>query len=368
MTARAARSRPRAVLPRNTILLGDALATLRTLPTESVDTVLTSPPYFALRDYGRAGQLGLEGTVMEFVDRLAEVCDQLHRVLKSSGTAWIVLGDSYSRHLRYGAPPKSMLLMPERVAIALVERGWMLRNRIVWSKPNAAPSSVTDRLSCRHETILCLAKQRTYFYDLDAIRVPHKTKRTCLTRRAGSQKTGTGHGKYDSADRSWAGPLAGKNDGLAKARAEGRPGHRLGANPGDCWSVATGGYRGAHFATYPERLLTRPILAGCPARTCTTCGAPWRQSAGTPHAPSCECQPARYQRGIVLDPFAGAGTTAVAATRLRRDHLGIELNPTYRALALDRIATTVVRDCTGPDGGDAQPKGHHHERPTEPAA
>lgn len=346
--------------PRGEILLGDALQQLGTLPNSSVDCVVTSPPYFRLRNYGTHGQIGLEATVADFVDRLVAVGDELRRVLKPTGTMWLNLGDSYSRHQREGADPKSLLMTPERVALALIDRGWMLRNKVVWAKPNPMPTSVKDRLSCTFEFIYCFAKAGSYFYDLDAIREPHKSTRRGLTTPPAMSDAVVRPGKYDSADRSWAGPLAGKNDGLAKARAEGRAGHRLGKNPGDVWTVPTGGFNGPHFATFPERLITRPILAGCPARTCATCGAPWHQSAGTPTGPSCTCRKRTFTSGVVLDPFMGAGTTAVAATRLGRDWVGIELNATYRALALDRIAATVVRDRTRPQGGDAQPKGHHH--------
>lgn len=355
-------------LPRNTIVLGDALAVLRTWPNDSVDVVVTSPPYFMLRNYDAVGQIGLEDNVARFVDRLIEVCEEIYRVLKPTGTFWLNLGDSFSRHSDYGAPAKSLLLAPERVALALIEREWVLRNKVVWAKPNPMPTSVRDRLSCTHEFVYCFSKAGSYFYDLDAIRVPHKSTRRGLTTPPAMSDAVIRTGKYDSADRSWAGPLAGKNDGLAKARAEGRAGHRLGKNPGDVWTIPTGGFKGAHFATFPERLITRPILAGCPARTCATCGAPWHQSAGTPTGPSCTCRKRTFTPGVVLDPFMGAGTTAVAATRLGRDWIGTELNATYRALALDRIAATVVRDRTRPRGGDAQPKGHHHEPTQERAA
>ena len=166
-------------------------------------------------------------------------------------------------------------------------------------------------------------------------------------------------GKYESADRSWAGPLAGKNDGLAKARAEGRAGHRLGKNPGDVWTIPTGTFKGAHFATFPERLIHRPILATCPARTCDRCGAPWAQSQGIATVPSCSCGIRTFTPGIVLDPFMGAGTTAVAAVRHGRDWVGIELNPEYRDLALTRIAAA-VRESTG-HSSDARPQGAHHD-------
>lgn len=351
-------------VPRNQILLGDALDALRSLPTASVDTVVTSPPFFLLRDYGEAGQLGLEANVTAFVASLVAVCDEISRVLKPTGSFWLNLGDSYSRHDRFGAPSKSLLLAPERVALALVERGWVLRNKVIWAKPNPMPTSVGDRLSCTHEFVYCFVCSRTYHYDLDAIREPHKTARRGLTAVPESATTRTGPSKYEGPNREWAGPLAGKNDGLAKARSEGRAGHRNGKNPGDVWQVPTAGYRGAHFATFPERLIVRPILAGCPARTCTTCGAPWRQSAGKPVAPSCTCGSGAFQRGLVLDPFMGAGTTAVVAQAHDRDWLGVELSSAYRTLALDRIATSLVRPSTKPRGGGAQHQGDHHHAPS----
>ncbi len=251
----------------------------------------------------------------------------------------------------------------------MTRRGWVLRNKAIWSKPNPTPSSVRDRLSCTYEVVFHFVRSRTYFYDLDAIRVPHKVPRHGLTARTRSAMTrvGPGSGKYEAADRSWAGPLAGKNDGLARARAEGRAGHILGKNPGDVWTIPTGGYRGAHFATFPERLITRPLLATCPVRTCRHCGTPWLQQSGRATAPSCTCTNRTYQPGLVLDPFMGAGTTAVAAARLGRDWLGVELNAEYRALALDRIAS-VVRPDAHHRRGDAPPTGAHHAPDTEPLA
>lgn len=349
-------------LPRNQILLGDAVRQLRRLPDASVDCVITSPPYYRLRNYHEAEQLGLEERVTDYVEQVVRVCDQLSRILKESGSLWLNLGDSYSRNVRHGAAPKSLVLAPERVAIALVERGWILRNKVVWAKPNGMPSSVKDRLTCTHETIYCFARSQRAFYDLDSIRVPHKTVVRGLTARGRSAMTSTGSngGKYSSPDRSWAGPLAGKNDGLTRAHREGRAGHPLGKNPGDVWTIPTGGYRGAHHAVFPERLVLRPLLATCPARTCRRCGAPWRQHAGLPLDPSCTCKTRTFTPGVVVDPFMGAGTTAVAAAQLGLDWVGVELNADYRNLAINRIATTVVRQRAHQPGGDAQPPGADH--------
>lgn len=334
-------------LERNTILLGDAVDRLRELPSGSVDTVVSSPPYHLLRNYGRAGQIGMEPTVTDYVDAIVAVCDELARVLKPTGSLWLNLGDSYSRGERYGAPAKSLLLAPERVLLALAVRGWIVRNKVVWAKPNPMPTSVKDRLSCTYEPIYLLTRSGRYFFDLDAIRVPHKSRPRGLTARSHHAKSETGskpptvaRPKYDSTRPGWAGPLAGRNDGLEKARREGRAGHALGRNPGDVFTVATAAYRGAHFATFPVALVTRPIKASCPAWTCSACGRPWLQAQLMPTGPDCLCGAGRMP-GVVLDPFMGAGTTAIAAHQVGRDWLGIELNPEYLNLALTRIASAV---------------------------
>jgi len=327
-------------LPRNTILLGDALDQLRTLPAGSVDTVITSPPYHLLRRYdGGAVEIGTEATVADYVHHIVAVCDELARVLKPTGSLWLNLGDSFSRHTKYGAPPKGLLLAPERVLLALVDRGWIVRSKVVWAKPNPTPASVTDRLTSTWEPIYFLVRSNRYFFDLDAIRIPHRTGRG-LTGPGRHAKSNTRAeqqpGKYSGKAPTWAGPLAGSNDGLERARAEGRPGHRLGKNPGDVWTIPTSGYRGAHFATFPTQLIERPLLATCPARVCTSCGRAWLQASGVAVRPDCDCR-ASWQPGVVLDPFMGAGTTGVVAKGLGRDWLGIELNADYRTLALSRI-------------------------------
>ena len=320
-------------LPRRQVLVGAALARLAELPSASIDCCITSPPYYLLRNYGVPGQLGLEANVGDWVANLLAVLWEVGRVLKPTGSLWLNLGDSYSRDDRYGAPPKSLMLAPERLVLALVESGWVLRNKVVWAKPNPMPHSVTDRLNTAHESIYFLVRSPRYHFTLDAIREPHRSARPASQVQLG---------KYASPDRSWAGPLAGKNDGLVKAQAEGRTGHPLGRNPGDVWTIATGGYRGAHFATFPEKLVVRPILATCPERVCSACSAPW--SAGGRMAkegrselrPTCSCNVA-WLPGVVLDPFFGAGTVGVVAEKLKRDWVGIELNPDYARLATERI-------------------------------
>jgi len=311
----------------NRMLVGDALAILRTLPSAAVDCVITSPPYFLLRNYGVRDQLGAEANVRGYVDNLVAVCDEVARVIKPSGTFWLNLGDSYSRHDRYGAAPKSLLLAPERTLLRLAERGWIVRNKLVWAKPNPMPSSVSDRLSCTWEPLYLLVRSEDYFFDLDAIREPHTTTR--------KPPRGVPQAKYGGQRPAWAGPLAGANDGLTRAQAEGRSGHPLGKNPGDVWTIATAGFRGAHFATFPPRMIERPILAAVPARVCTACGTPWRRIAKR-LLPDCGCR-ASWKPGVVLDPFMGAGTVAVAALAHGRDWLGIELSGEYAQLALQRI-------------------------------
>jgi site-specific DNA-methyltransferase (adenine-specific) len=156
-------------LPRSRLLIGDVRTKLAELPDDSVDCVITSPPYFALRDYGQAGQLGLEASVDGWVQNLLTVTDEIRRVVKPSGSLWLNVADSYSHHPREGAAKKSLLLGPQRLALAMVGRGWLLRNQVVWAKTNPMPSNVTDRLSCTHETIYFFAKSPHYFFDLNAI-------------------------------------------------------------------------------------------------------------------------------------------------------------------------------------------------------
>ncbi|MGD0082035.1 MAG: site-specific DNA-methyltransferase [Acidimicrobiales bacterium] len=316
-------------IPRGEIITGDALTVLRQLPSSSIDVVLTSPAYFRLRDYQIDGQMGMESTVSDWVEHLVAVCDELARVMKGTGSLWLNLGDSYSRHPRFGAPPKSFLLGPERLVTALSARGWIVRNKVVWFKPNPMPASVTDRLNTTWEPIFLLVRSPRPFFDLDSIREPHRSKRSPIT-------TPPVGNKYDGGKRPpWAGPLAGSNDGLLRARAEGRSGHPRGKNPGDVWRVATAKFVGQHFATFPTALIERPLKATCPERVCVSCGSPWYR---TEHRlqPSCRCKGA-WRPGLVLDPFMGSGTTAIVAERLGRDWLGIELKPDYVEMAMERI-------------------------------
>lgn len=312
-------------LPLGRVLIGDAVEQLRTLPDESVDVVITSPPYFQLRSYGHDGQYGLEPHVDRWVERLCEVVAEIARVLVPTGTLWLNLGDSYSRHERAGAPPKSLLLGPERLALAMVADGWMLRNHVVWAKTNPMPASVRDRLSCTWEHLYLFTRSRHYFFDLDAIRVPHRSSPATRQRNR--------PGTY--LPRSWVAPLSHDHGGLSTLKASGRPGHRKGKNPGDVWNLATASYRGAHFATFPDRLVRRPIRASCPSRRCQACRRPTAEALGVVALAACGCG-GPTEPGVVLDPFFGSGTVGAVATELGRSWIGIEINPDFAALARQR--------------------------------
>lgn len=328
---------------RNTILAGDATEQLRTLPSHSIDCVITSPPYYQLRDYGVSGQLGLEANVTDWVEGMCTVMREIARVIKPTGSLWLNLGDSYSRHARHGAPPKSLLLGPERLLVALAGEGWIVRNRIVWAKTNPMPTAVNDRLDNAHDLVYLLARRPHYFFDLNALREPAEpTKGTTSLMTVPIAKIPTS--------------------------SPGEATRLVGRNPGDVWHIPAANYRGAHFATFPPALVERPLLATCPERICTGCGTPWtrtldahrttpaRNQGGAgdwrvrryptryrvirrvgPAMPQCDCDmPTRP--GVVLDPFFGSGTVGEVAQRHGRDWVGIELNPTYRHLAYRRIS------------------------------
>lgn len=320
--------------PRNRVLVGDALTELRRLPEGDIDMVLTSPPYFRLRDYGVVGQLGLEAHVDDWVRELQAVSAELARVLTSTGTLWLNLGDAYSTHDREGAPRKSLLLAPERLALHLVADGWILRNKIVWQKSNPMPTSVRDRLACTWEIVYVFARGPRYFFDLDAARQPHTSRPS----RSQTDEQST------TARPGWLGPNADGTGGLAALKAAGRVGHVRGKNPGDVWRLASSRYRGAHHATFPLALARRMVTLGCPARRCTACRTPYRHAVEGSDAdpmstwqPGCDCI-AASQPGVVLDPFFGAATTGLAAEGLGRDWLGIELKPEFAAAGLQRLA------------------------------
>jgi DNA modification methylase len=321
-------------------LVGDVRKRLVEVPTRSVDCVITSPPYFNLRNYGVREQIGLESQVNEWVDELRLVMGGIARVLKPTGSVWLNLGDTYSRHDRYGSPPKSVLLGPERVALGLIKDGWTIRNKVVWAKANTMPNPVRDRLSCTWEVVYFLTRSRHYYFSLDDIRIPHRSSPP-RDRKPSPLPTASTKSRPE-----WAGPLAGNNAGLARMKALGIVGHPLGSNPGDVWQLPASNFRGAHHATFPPGLVERPLLATCPERVCIECGEPWRREKvdrlrrkairGVIRA-NCSCRTG-WRPGLVLDPFCGANTTGLVAEQLGRDWLGIELNPAYARLAEERIA------------------------------
>ncbi|MDO3175890.1 DNA-methyltransferase [Mycobacteroides abscessus] len=323
--------------PRNQIIVGGALTRLKMLPDASIDCVITSPPYFRLRDYDADGQIGLERHVDQWVEQLAAISAEIRRVLVPTGSYWLNLGDTYSGHPSQGAERKSLLMAPERLAMRLQQSGWIIRNKIVWAKPNPMPTSIPDRLNTTYEVVYVLARQPNYFFDLDAIRVPHVSARNPT--HTGSQRT--------VRKESWRGPNSDTVTGLAALKASGHVGHPLGKNPGDVWTIAPGGFRSAHHAIFPLALAERMVAAGCPDARCTHCRLPWKRrviralggfAVRNALTPTCEC-PTKSEPGLVLDPFMGSGTTAVAAEKFGRDWLGIELNPQFAATALQRLAS-----------------------------
>jgi site-specific DNA-methyltransferase (adenine-specific) len=277
------------------VVHGDALKTLRTWPDELVDCIVTSPPYWRQRDYqGRKGQVGQEASPEKYVERLRAVFAECRRVLKPTGTAWLVIGDKYDDGRQLG--------LPWRVALALIDDGWILRADCIWHKPNAMPSSAKSRPTTDHEYVFFFTKSPDYYYDADAIREPHVTFSENSKMRGGRRHFGVRGGT----------PEAGKNGGSLNLH-DGRwdqAFHPLGRNKRTVWSIPLGKFRGAHFAVFPESLVETCIQAGCPAG------------------------------GLVLDPFLGSGTTAVVARRLGRHYLGIDRAAEYCAMARARLAHT----------------------------
>jgi site-specific DNA-methyltransferase (adenine-specific) len=269
---------------------GDALEQVALLPPGIVDAVVTSPPYYRQRDYVAAAQVGNEATPDEYVTRLVRIFAACRQALSDRGTLWIVLGDKYENGRQLG--------MPWRVALALVDAGWILRSDIIWHKPNAMPSAVKTRPTTDHEYLFLLTKSNDYYYDADAIREPHVTFTEKSQMRGGRkhffQRDGT--------------PEQGKNRGanLHQGRWD-QAFHPQGRNKRTVWSIPLSKFREAHFAVYPEKLVETCVLAGSP--------------------PS----------GVVLDPFLGSGTTAVVARRLGRDFVGIDCVAEYCQMAATRL-------------------------------
>lgn len=327
----------------NQIINSDCIEGMKLLPDESIDCCVTSPPYFGLRDYGNDGQIGLEDTPEQFVSKMVEVFTEVKRLLKPEGTLWLNLGDSYAGSGKGlngdGSPgrcgdkqnthkgtvtgniskpakltnfkPKDLIGIPWMVAFALRSTGWYLRQDIIWAKPNPMPESVTDRCTKSHEYIFLLTKSQKYFYDHEAIKQdskdpqddarryetqtwdnknsPDKLRNGIRPRRIGGNKYGDDTSEFN---RTKSGNMY---FGLEKA------------NKRSVWTVTTKPFSEAHFATFPQDLIVDCIKAGCPVD------------------------------GIVLDPFMGAGTTALVASKLNRNFVGFELNPDYIKIAKDRL-------------------------------
>jgi DNA modification methylase len=361
-----------------TLHLGDVREVLRELPNESVDCCVTSPPYFGLRDYQVEAQIGLEATPDLYVEAIVGVFREVHRVLAEHGTCFLNLGDSYyaagwesRRRSEVGAGSfaaeerrshtgiidglkvKDLIGIPWMVAFALRADGWYLRSDIVWAKRNVMPESVTDRPTKAHEYIFLLSKNPHYYFDQEAVREP-----AAYFGPNGNPDTMNG------AANARPGEMAG--------RAGVKPDVIPGRNIRSVWEIATQPYADAHFATFPEALPRRCIMAGCPERVCRTCGKPSERiverspmeirpsaraaeqgddvndrrtaTSGTMTKPSetetvgwSDCGHDDWRVGRVLDPFMGSGTTALVARKLGRHAVGIELNEEYAALAAKRL-------------------------------
>ncbi len=334
---------------KNKILQGDALEVLKTLPDESIDCLMTSPPYWALRDYGIVGQLGLEPTIEEYVKKLCDIFDEVKRVLKKTGTCWVNLGDTYggtgpkndyiSPKYKKGLDngfkrpnsklmPKSLCMVPFRFAIEMGNRGWILRNNIIWHKPNAMPSSVDDRFTVDFEYLFFFSKSKKYYFEkqyekmdfkeveyrkelrenkLYDVKSPYRNnlpyhknlnykgqtlqgihlKRVVITKEDRDKIRNRGIKEGFHYDKYYNNPL--------------------GRNKRAVWRIPTSPFEEAHFATYPEALCEIPIKAGCP------------------------------EGGLVMDPFFGSGTTGVVALKMNRNFVGIELNSEYIKIAEKRL-------------------------------
>lgn len=300
----------------NHIYNAECLTGLSLLPDNSINCCITSPPYYGLRDYGNDRQIGLEDTPEEYIEKLVNVFHEVYRVLMPDGTLWINIGDSYAGSMKgaaqfpdnamnykqgtnrgtlgkatlvkqcTGCKPKDLIGIPWMLAFALRADGWYLRQDIIWNKPSVMPESVRDRCTKSHEYIFLLSKRRKYYFNAGEIAEPASTYNEIVRDRSTTKLNNT--------------PGRSKMGGLVRNDYHTR-------NKRSVWTVATQPLREAHFATYPEKLIVDCIKAGCP------------------------------EGGIVLDPFIGAGTTALVARKLNRNYVGFELNPDYVSLAQRRI-------------------------------
>jgi len=274
------------------ILIGDAKDKLKELETESIQSVITSPPYWGLRDYGNDEQIGQEETPDKYIDNMVEVFDKVFKVLKKDGTLWLNIGDSYSsiRNEKIGVKKKDLVGIPWMLAFALRKNGWYLRQDIIWAKPNPMPESVRDRCTKSHEYIFMLTKSEKYYYDHNAIREP---------RTSSGSNHQFGGKKYNDPDN----PIYGSIQSVYESDGK--------RNKRDVWNITTQPFKDAHFAVMPEALVEPCILAGSKVDD------------------------------LILDPFAGSGTVGVVAKKHNRKFIGIELNPNYAKIANDRINETL---------------------------
>ena len=298
-------------LETNIIHVGDNLFHLTNIPDNSVDMCVTSPPYYNLRDYKNSGQIGAENTVKDFVENLCKVFDEIHRILKPTGSCWVNIGDTYDK--------KKLLQVPSRFEIAMCDRGWHLRNEIIWSKPNPQPISSKDRFWGNHEKFFWFVKDvKKYYFNRDAILVPQaeisirrmfsknnmsKRKDFNATSKEGFAISSNSQDKHYARMREEMGIDKKFNyeELIKSGKCPTRPEF-------DTWNVPSVTYKGAHFAVYPPELIEKPILSCCP------------------------------EQGIVIDPFMGSGTTGEVAKLNNRRYIGLELNPEYAILANERIS------------------------------
>lgn len=305
----------------NRIISGDSLKILKRLPSESVDCVVTSPPYWMLRDYRVKGQIGLEASIEDYLKKLLNVFAEIRRVLLPAGTVWVNFGDTYANPSKGGQQnevrgdlfdsltkraklpklktkltisAKSLCLIPERFAIKMIEAGWILRNQIIWHKPNVMPQSVRDRFTVDFEKMFFFVKQKRYYFErqYEPLKSPEEMRR-----------------KFSNpfVNHHYRQTLRKRQTNLEVVKQAQAAILKRGRNKRCVWSIGTGTTNGNHSAVYPPRLIETPIKAGCP------------------------------KDGIVLDPFMGSGTTAVVAKRLGRNFIGIELNKNYVKLSKQRL-------------------------------
>ena len=295
----------------NHIYIGDNIFHLTNIPDNSVDMCVTSPPYYNLRDYKNSGQIGTENTVKDFVENLCKVFDEIYRILKPTGSCWVNIGDTYDK--------KRLLQVPSRFEIAMCDRGWHLRNEIIWSKPNPQPISSKDRFWGNHEKFFWFVKDvKKYYFNRDAILVPQAE---ISIRRMFSKNNMSKRKDFNASDKEGFAISSNSQDKhYARKREEMgidkefnydeliKSGKCPTRPEFDTWNVPSVTYKGAHFAVYPPELIEKPILSCCP------------------------------EQGIVIDPFMGSGTTGEVAKLNNRKYIGLELNPEYAILANERIS------------------------------